>query len=531
MSDGPALLTAPLDDDDPRLAVALFRYRVIADLVTYVLSPGELTPLLREAADRRYRAPNGTELSVSVRTLWEWLVRYRRGGLEALLPKRRKDLGLLRAISPDVLERGANFRREDRTRSAATIVDMLEREGRIGKGAVSRQTIDRALRRCGLRRIRPGKSPEKVRCRIVVSGPNALWVGDYHDLIGVPLHGGGTLRCHLSAFIDHFSRYVVYAAYYPSQAIYTLEDVFKKAILKCGRPDRAYVDNAKIYRSHAFAFACSKIDTQLVHSKPYESEGRGVIERLWGTVSAFEREVVQRGVRDLAELNRLFWAWLEERYQSIRHDEIDAVPNERRAGFQPTFPPLDLVAELFLVAVRRTVNRKLSTVEVEGVAFHVDPSLRGNLVQVRYDPHDLSTVVIYFDGRRIQRAARAEPNFAPPTPPPPQAVSSGFDYLGQILIDHERRRAKDARAIAFAKLSPAKRFDLAAFERHLGVAMGRPLRSEDRAAARELFERFHPLREEVVTLALARAQAARGPGLHVSVYLDFVKSFHIEKGG
>jgi type II secretory pathway predicted ATPase ExeA/transposase InsO family protein len=475
----------PLSDDDPRLDWALFRYGVIADLVTHVLAPGELSQAIREAAGRRYLLPSGGEAVFSARTLWSWLKQYRRGGIEALLPKRREDLGELRAMSKEALERAAAFRREDRTRSASQIADMLERKGRIKKGSVSRQTIDRALRRLGLERLARGKVPGKVRRRIEVSGPNALWVGDYHDPVAIPLHSGGALRCHLGAFIDHFSRYLVYGAYYPSQAIYTLEDVFKKAVLKAGRPAIAYVDNAKIYHSHAFAFACDRIGTKLTHSKAYESEGRGVIERFWGTVAPFERELARRGARDLAEVNQLFWAWLEERYHALRHDEIGVAPNERRAGFVPVFPKLDLLSELFLVKVRRTVNKKLSRVEVEGAAFHVDPSLRGKLVQVHYDPHDLSSVVIYFDGRRIERASRALPNTAPESPPAPEALPTGFDYLGQILIDHERRRAASARAIAFAAIKPEAHFDLARFERALEVAMGRPLNPRDRAQARE----------------------------------------------
>jgi transposase InsO family protein len=250
MSDRPTQPAAPLDDDDPRVVQALFRYRVIADLVTLVLTPGELTALVRDAAQKRYRQPDGSEASFSARTIWTWLARFRKGGLDALLPSVRKDKGALRAISAEALERAAVFRREDRSRSARTIVDMLERDGQLGQGAASRQTIDRALRRMDLARIRPGRAPDKIRRRIEVAGPNALWVGDYHDLAGVPLTGGATLRSHLSAFIDHWSRYIVHAAYYPSQAIYTLEDTFKKAILKAGRPEKVYVDNAKIYRAH-----------------------------------------------------------------------------------------------------------------------------------------------------------------------------------------------------------------------------------------------------------------------------------------
>jgi transposase InsO family protein len=521
----------PLADDDPRLTEALFRYGIIADLVTHVLSPGEASRLVREAAARRYLLPDGGETGFSERTVWTWLQGYRRGGLAALLPRERKDKGISRSLTLAVLERAAAFRREDRSRAAALVLDMLEREGKVAKGAVSRQTIDRALRRLGLERIAAGKEPGKVRRRIEVAGPNALWVGDYHDPVLFPLHGGGGLRCHLAAFIDHHSRYVPYGAYYPSQALYTLEDVFKKALLKGGTPEVVYVDNAKIYHANAFAFACDRIGIRLAHSKAYESEGRGVIERLWGSVAPFERELARRGARDLNEVNALFWAWLDEVYHERRHEEIRLPPVVRRSGFVPKFPPLDILAELFLVKVRRTVNRKLSRVEVDGAAFQVDPSLRGKLVQVHYDPHDLSSVVIYFDGRRIERAPRAVANVAPRTPPPPESQPSGFDYLGKVLVDHERRRTREARAIAFADMSRAERFDLAAFERHLEIATGRPLTPRDRAAAREVFERYGPLRESVVALALARAQEARGRGLHITVYLEFVRAFHIDKGG
>jgi putative transposase len=518
-------------DDDPRLRMAVFRYGVIADLVTHVLDRGELTELVREAARRRYHLPGGTEATFSERTIWSWLVDYRRTGMNALLPARRRDAGQHRALTPEALSFAIALRREDRARSAGDVLDMLERAGKLAAGAASRQTVDRALRRLGLERIRPGRKPERVRRRIQVDGPNALWVGDYHDPIAIPLFDGGFLRCHIGAFVDHYSRFVPYGAYYPSQAIYTLEDVFKKAVLRAGAPSLIYVDNAKIYRSAAFAFACSRIETELTHSQAYESEGRGVIERLWGTFESFERELVHRGVKNLAEVNTLFWAWLEERYHDRVHEETKARPSERREGFTPTFPPLDRLSELFLVKVKRTVNRRLSTVEVDGVAFHVDPSLRDKLVQVHYDPHDLSSVVVYFDGRRIQRAERALPNTAPPTPTAPAPVATGFDYLGKILIDHERRRAREARPISFVDLEPAAVFDLAAFERHLEVATGRPLSAADRALSRDFHERFGPLHESVVTDALERAQKSRGHGLHLTVYLDFVKAFHLDKGG
>jgi transposase InsO family protein len=515
--------------------MALFRYGVIAEMVCRPLAPGELSQLVRQAAGRRWQLPSGTERQYRERVIWTWIARYRKAGLRGLLPRRRRDAGVFRRLSADALEFACALRREDRARSAALILDMLERSARVLPGSVSRQVIDRALRGAGLERIRPSKHGKtgRVRRRIEVDGPNALWVGDYHDPVEFPVHGGGALRSFLGGWIDHFSRYLPYAAFYRSQALCTLEDTLKNALLRAGKPVKAYVDNAKIYHANAFAFACDRLDIQLVHSKAYDSACRGVIERFWGDgdVAEFEREIAKRGVSGLDELNVLFWAWLEERYHRRPHSETGATPLARRESFQPAFPEINLLAELFLVRVRRKVHRRLSTVEVDGVAFHVDPRLRGKLVQVHYDPHDLSSVVIHFDGRRLERASRALPNVAPPTPQSEQPIPTGFDYLGQVLIDHERRRARQTRPIAFRNLQPGPVFDLAALEHHLEVARARPLKPADRAAVRVFFERYAPLNEDIVSYALERAQAVRGRGLHLSVYLDFVRSFHLDKGG
>jgi hypothetical protein len=63
-----------------------------------------------------------------------------------------------------------------------------------------------------------------------------------------------------------------------------------------------------------------------------------------------------------------------------------------------------LLDEVLRLHARRKVHPKTSTVEVGGVAFVVDASLRRRKVDVLYDVADLSSVLIYFDGRRIERA-------------------------------------------------------------------------------------------------------------------------------
>ena len=79
---------------------ALFRYGLIAPLVLETLPRGELTRRAQQIAARLYDIPHSTRRQVSVDTLLEWTLRYRRNGLTALSPKPRQDRGQARAV-PD----------------------------------------------------------------------------------------------------------------------------------------------------------------------------------------------------------------------------------------------------------------------------------------------------------------------------------------------------------------------------------------------------------------------------------------------
>ena len=79
--------------DDKAEKIALFRYGLIAPLVLETLPRGELTRRAQEIAARLYDIPHSTRRQVSVDTLLDWTLRYRRNGLAALSPKPRQDRG------------------------------------------------------------------------------------------------------------------------------------------------------------------------------------------------------------------------------------------------------------------------------------------------------------------------------------------------------------------------------------------------------------------------------------------------------
>jgi hypothetical protein len=289
-----------------------------------------------------------------------------------------------------------------------------------------------------------------------------------------------------------------------------------------------YVDRGPGYQAGRFHFGCDQLGIEIVHSKPYVSEGRGAIERFNRTVKeAFEVEVRLRPeLPTLDDLNAFWRAWLEERYHRVPHSETGEPPAERWERLLATTDvrhadPV-LLDELLRLHARRTVHRKTSTIEVCGIRFVVDTSLRKRRVQVLYDPSDLGSVLVFYDGRRIQRAlpqiAGEAPVAAPEKgkPPPPSV-----DYLGLLRRDHERRRAESVAAIRF-RAAPADdaQLTVSLLRERLRACCGRLLGDVENELCATTLAALAPVEIAIADVALRTAVAALGPGLHASQYLE-----------
>jgi putative transposase len=520
------------DRETRRRQVALFRHAIIGELDIEALPRGERSARLAELAARTYQTPDGPERRFSVRTLWAWWSAYRRAGLDGLLPKVRTDHGQPKAVDRALLEAAIALRREVPSRSTATLIHILQTAGRIVPSQLRRSTLDRHLAAAGMARRRLRTLGDKRYIRLLFERPNQFWVGDYHE---APLLWDPTREryrtLHLAAFIDHYSKLVPHAAWYRSEQLATLEDTLKQAILKRGLPDALYVDNGSAYRADQFAFACAHLGIRLRHSRPYASEGRGAIERFNRTVvEQVEPELRALRCEDVREIQLRFEAWLEQRYHLTLHEATGQPPLDRFAqpDFVPRYPDPVVLAETFRIRVRRRVHPKMSTVDVEGVAFMVEPQLRGRWVHVHYDPHDLADVIVFLGGERVQRALPQQPNEpSQPRPERPTVTSPAFDYLGALRAEYDRRIVADARRLSFADWTPAPTFTLPAFLALVAEYLGKALAPYEQDALTAAYHTVGPFSEATTRLALEHALRLRGRGLHVSVYTHYLKVFHL----
>jgi putative transposase len=423
--------------------VALFRYSLIREAADETLTIRQRGVLVRELAARTHTGPGGRAVRVGRGTLDRWIRAYRAGGFEALAPRLRTGQPV---TDKRLLDLAEALKREVPRRTAAQVTQIIRTTEETGP---SERTVQRHLARLGLN-TRPDGSPPEAFGRFEAAAPGDLWTGD--ALHGPVIAGRKT---YLFAFIDDHSRALVGYRFGFSEDTVRLEAALRNALAARGVPKCCYLDNGSAMVSKQLLRACASLGIRLVHSRPGKPQGRGKIERVFETVRIqFLVEIEARPPADVAELNRLFSAWVETVYHRRVHTETGEAPIDRlSAGAPPVLPTPAALHEAFLWSEVRTVT-KTATVSLHSNTFEVDAALVGSRVEVVFDPFDLTSVEIRFQGRSMGQGLpvtigrHSHPQARPEAAPAP--APTGIDYLGLLA---KRREAELAGSINYAQLA------------------------------------------------------------------------------
>src|SRR5436853_5538564 len=255
--------------------IALFRYGLIAPLILETLPRGELTRRAEEIAARSYDIPYSQRHCLSVDTLLDWALRYRRGGFAALAPQPRRDRGQSRALTPQLAELIERLKRENPHRTGTTLLRELALVSTVG--SVSPSTLYRFLKQRGLTERQLLAPPARKKFEAEFS--NQIWQSDMLFGPYVQRPGGGRMQAFLYAILDDASRLVPHAQFYPNQGLDSYLDCLRQGVASRGVPVRLYMDNGKIYRSTQLARIAASIGILVTHTPPYQPQGRGKIER------------------------------------------------------------------------------------------------------------------------------------------------------------------------------------------------------------------------------------------------------------
>jgi transposase InsO family protein len=456
------------DSEDRPTEIALFRYTLILPLIRGQYPPGGKDTLRQQIARRRYDIPYSSRRSVSVTTLARWERIYRERGFDGLKPHPRADRGDCRTISSETLDRAETLKREQPLRSARSIIRILSLDATnpIPEIRIAPRTLRRQLARRGATaaRLLTEQRPKPYR-RFERSHFGDLWQGDamHGPYLPDPADPDRQRQVFLFAFLDDHSRLVPHAQFYWNEQLPRMEDCFKRAILRYGRPVSVYVDQGSVYKADQFNTICACLGIQRILGTPYYPEGRGKIERFFQFVqSDFLPELAHSSVTTLRQLNESLLAWIEVVYHTKCHSETGQAPLERfrqepASSTRPVDP--EELRQAFLHRDRRKVT-KTATFSFHNNRYRVPAYLRGQTVELRYDPFDLTQIEVWFNDAFLQLAepdtivTTMHPDVTP-DPVPSSEPDSGLDYLALLRQERERLIQQQLDTIHFSQLEPS----------------------------------------------------------------------------
>lgn len=395
-------------DENTRNAIALKRFSLISPVLNGQASSNKA--YYSTITEKPIEMPYYGARKYSPKTVESWYCDYMRGGIDALKPRPRGDKGGSRRINEElgakIIEKKAMHPKAPKT----VIYELLIKDGVIDPAKISISTLYRYLKAERLKASLTKDEEEKEMKRFSHEYINQLWQSDV--MYGPFIKDGKKRRqTYLFAYLDDASRLVTHAQFYFSQSFESLRDSFKQALLKRGFPTMIFTDNGKIYRSQQFELVCASLGCSLIHSRPYEPNSRGKVERLFLTVrKRFLSTLDMDSVKDIDVLNKRLFKWFDEDYHKKVHSSLGMSPLD---FFMSQVDRVKLcndpksLDEKFLLRKKRKVSHD-GTFSIDNILFETKIKFAGMQVEIRYEPAWLESpfrpVFIYSDDKKVGEA-------------------------------------------------------------------------------------------------------------------------------
>jgi putative transposase len=453
---------------------AIFWCDLLSPVIYGDIEPELTNKFLKATANEQILFPDGRFANPSLSTLRRKFNRYQQGGFDALARKGRSDRGKSRNIAAQIIGKAIELKKEQPFRSP-DIINRLLKE--MYGATVPRSTLYRHLKQANATRIKLGVLRKKVRKRWTRNHTHDLWVGDFEDGPYV-LENGQVVPTYLSVFIDCHSRYVVEARYYFRQNLDVLIDSLIRALATHGAPLQLYVDRAKIYMANALKAACYRLNIKLLHRPPKDPPAGGLIERLIQTIQMqLEAEIRAGDILSLQQLNRCLSAWQAVSYHKTIHSEIQQPPEQRYQNGLTVIRTVDMakVMESFMQSVNRTVNKTFSDVQLDKRFYRVDPKLRGDRVQVKYDPFSSwDTVHIYsLSDQYLATGTLHDRTTDVPVPAQQPQSKPKHSYTELLIRQHKQMLAEQTGSIDYRKVVQTRPWPFHEFAKTVAQLMGK----------------------------------------------------------
>lgn len=365
---------------------ALFRYQVVSQVSSRVLSGEPRARAVRAVAGMRHRFFDGRVRRVSVRTLYRWLRAHEGEGLAAL-ETRRHERPADSSVLPD---RFVEFLRTTKEQDArVSIPELIRRARELGlvdpHVALDRSTVYRTARRLDLPVGHVSKQPDRDTRRYAYPHRMDMLLADGKHFRA----GAQRARRVALGFLDDASRWVPHLVVGTSETAALFLRGLYETIRKCGLMSIMYLDQGSGFIAESTVRVLANLGVLLIHGEAAYPEGHGKIER-WNRTFLAD---VLRGLDRRPDVDPDCGA-LELRLGHYAHEIYNQRPHESLGGDSPAqrfqtdprplrFPQSD--AELrrkFEIHLNRRVSAD-HVVSVDGVLYEMPRGYAGQRVVLR----------------------------------------------------------------------------------------------------------------------------------------------------
>lgn len=307
-------------------------------------------------------------LGSTIQTIYNYLVKVNKGGLEALRDDRHSNNAKL---TPRQLSEVLNAKKDKSFRSARKVLEITNIQN-VSARRVQQIWVEHNLNRLNVERLKP-------IVRFVAEYPNDLWQADIMGRIRFPHLGDA----YLIANIDDCSRFILGAKFFSKQTQMNVFRVWYHCLFQWGLPKAMLQDKGSQYKANTkygqtgeyaqstYQFYAKSLGIDLIFA--HKARTKGKVEKFWRFVQQdFARENMD--VKSFEELNRRFFKWQIWFNEEFKHSGIGMngqtpasiyLPSERRK-------PKQELSELLTITIRRFVYTD-STISLFGKRYKVPP--------------------------------------------------------------------------------------------------------------------------------------------------------------
>jgi len=380
-------------------------------------------PLTRAAA----------EAGVPLRTAQRWLHRYRAEGLAGLARSSRTSAG--RRTDAQLVEviEGMALRKPRPSLASITrrAADIAATQGwnPVCYGTVRAivASLDPAMLTLAHDGPEVFRDTYELAYRRSCLRPNQMWQADHTQLDILVLDADTTRRPWLTVVLDDHSRAACgYALNLGAPSALNTSLALRHAIWTksdpawpmCGIPDVCYVDHGSDFTSEHLYQVAADLKFQIVHSAVARPQGRGKVERFFGTINTelltelpghlVGGRPASSPALSLRQLDEAIGGFITTVYHRRTHPELGISPQQAWVGdgwlarMSDSLEQLDVL--LVAVAKPRVVHR--DGIHFQGLRY-LDPTLAAYVrepVTIRYDPRDITEIRVFHKGRFLCKA-------------------------------------------------------------------------------------------------------------------------------